>query len=472
MCISFGNPSDPCCEDAPAVPSTGGISRYLRPESIADYAGLSDAEWIAGTTGTPGPDADCFCFYHHFQASRQTGVFNVLNPIRWSPMAPEHDGGRFDCWRYTGGDQFRANPHSNGFVGLRRGLIPKDWHCRFIGGVALPWSPPLPSFCTRGTPGSDTEYQETNLQAIAPTIPPFEDADTDKLFTVEVSVAAICHYINGNQVRGVVFGDALDNVENWRVRVRPDDFYQIDVWYRVGYNGVPSGSADIAKGCAVIRTARVESGSELVPTYRKFNEGFYNDGVLPHFMNFLNVDFSPFFNSEKQTFEITLSGHRGWSLAYGSNGPHKLLNPLPGELIGQGELTVAVGSTSIICEVENDSPVERIFVLWAFEIAFAIITFKHGTAPVRSALYRSSDTSGGHYLTETQTTDFGTIRHAPPGRFNQAGTTVFALVPWSLNPNLNEAFEYYGKQSEGTTGPDPAIPSSVPRRIIVNRVSL
>ena len=452
MCISFGNPSDPCCDDAPAVSTYGEIWRFYRAAAISDYAGISDATWSAGTTGHPVVDTNCL--YHHFQTPniRTTAVFNILNPIRWSPMTPSGDGGRLDVWAETGLGYHAANDKQQGLVGMRRGFIPRNWHCRFRGDVAIAKFLPFPGFCVSD---SGSEYEEANIEAIAPAVGPWGYDGSSKTFPVYQSIFALAHILNGRQVGPVIIGEAAAEDSSRRIRVRPDDVYEVDIWYRIGLYAQPLLVSDTpTKGCALIRQSKVSNGSEFVATQsNQVNTG----SPGPATIGFRNVDFSPSFNPEKQTFAITVTGHRGWRLAYGSNGPHKM------RFGDSGELTPAVASTSIVCNIDSESPFEKLTVYWATEIPFAVLANAD-----YQLIYRSSLDSD-QYLSASTSTDHGSIRHAPPGRFDQQATTVFELVPWSLNSRL--PFEEFGQISEGTNGPDPAVPGFVPRRIIVTRAS-
>ncbi len=452
MCLTFGNPSDPCCEDVPLVSTYGEIWRFVRAASIGDYAGLSDAEWQSGTTGHPAINTNCL--YHHFQVPnmRTTTVFNVLNPIRWSPMAPSGDGGVFDVWAKTGLGYYAANDKQQGLVGLRRGFIPRNWHCQFRGGVAIAKFLPFPGFCVSNT--GDGIYDEAALHAIAPSINAFGYDGSSKTFPVEQSIFAIAHRLNGEPVGGVITGESVSDESSRRIRVRPEDVYEIDIWYRIGFTANPLLANGATKGCALIRQSKVSNGSEFVPTQtNQVNTG----SPGPATIGFRNVDFSPSFNAQQQTFEVTVVGHRGWRLAYGSNGPHTLRN---GEA---GELSPAVASTAIICTIDSESPFSKLSIYWATEIPFAVLANSE-----LQLIYRSSQDSD-QYLSASSSTDHGPIRHSPAGRFDSQGTTVFELVAWTLDSRL--PFEEFGQISEGTAGADPPIPAFVPRRIIVTRVS-
>jgi hypothetical protein len=466
MCITFGNPSDPCCDDAPAAPLGGFIQRHMIPQPITDDVGLSNALWLNGVTGNAETNLNRTCLYHHFTTpnKRTTSVFNILQPLRWSIEAPRNAGDSWDHWEdVTAGG---TSPHYKsgqlssagfGFVGVRDKLLPRDWHARFQGNLVWVKSPPTPAVCIRdfdviNVTGSES-YLEQSLQAIAPTTPPWQIDGNSDTYPVTTQVYAFRHVVNG--APGKVFlGDDLENDANWFIRVAPNDTYQIDVWYRVGIDASILFSPSAGKGCVYWPLRRVTNGSRQRSSY---------------LMAFDNVDFSPFYNATLQAFAMTIAGHTGWTFRDGSNGPHRLV---PEE---DWDAESGTGGAA----VETDS-VESFWSRIVFDFAREIpqVIFVPGPAlkarhPAvsQAILYRATD-NPDLYPERTNSADFGTVSHAGNGRLYQDGTTVFELVPWTVEGVPSESTAFFTLATgRADAASSPPSYREVPRRIILSRVS-
>ena len=467
VCITFGNPSDPCCDDAPAMPLFGFIQRYVYPEPIPDDVGLSDANWSTGITGNVEPNVNRSCLFHHFTTpnKKTISVFNILQPLRWSIETPAVDGGSFDHWvdLTVGGtsvDYQSGQLASSADVGIREKLLPREWHATFSGGVAkvVPFGL-QPSSCNRDFDvldvGGGESYLERSLQAISPTVPPWDVDGSSDTYPVSTQLFAFRHVVNG--VPGKTFlSDEITNDDPFFVRLSPADTYQIDIWYRIGVQATINKDESPGKGCAYWPLRRVTNGSRQRSSY---------------LLTFYNVDFSQNFNPEQQAFALSVAGHSGWTLRNGSNGPHSLV-PEDGWNAETGGGGAAVESN------DPNSFWELIRLEFSREIAQVI--FVPGDAmkakyPAigKVFLYRPVDNSG-IYRRSTVSADFGSVTHAGSGRFHQDGTTVFELVPWTLEGGLlGVSTEFYFQPATGKADSAGSLRSyrEVPRRIIISRVS-
>lgn len=471
MCITFGNPSDPCCDDAPAVPFLGFIQRHVYPEPIADDAGLSDANWSTGITGNVEPNVNRSCLYHHFTTpdKRNTSVFNILQPLRWSIETPANDGAPWDHWTdlTVGGthpDYKSGQLTFDGFntVALREKLLPRDWHARFFNGIAKLANFPRPYVCNRDFDvldlGGGESYLEQALQAIAPSVPPWQIDGNSDTYPVTSQVYAFRHVVNGVPGRVCILEDAEDDAGEF-VRVTPADTYQIDIWYRIGLEASLLFSASPGKGCAYWPLRRLSNGSR---------QG------SPYLLAFYNVDFSPNYDPNLQAFALAVAGHTGWTLREGSNGPHVLVT--------NDDWHAA--STAGGAAVQTDDPAS----FWALiQLNFAReipeILFAPGAALkakypniAETIMYRPVD-NPGLYRKSSTSADYGSVTHASSGRFYQDGTTVFELVPWTVEGGISDesdgfiSFLIQQGVARFDSSDSPPAYREVPRRIIINRVS-
>lgn len=446
MCISFGNPSDPCCDQAAASPLSGFIQRYVYPEPIADDIGLSDASWSFGVTGTPAADFNRTCLYHHFTTSskRDVSVYNVLQPLRFSIESPSADGGEFDHWNdlTAGGFHpfFKSGQLGGDGLGIRDRLLPRNWHARFQNGVAKITQFPLPTNCLWDSEllnlGNPPSYLERSLQAIAPNLAPWEiDGNTDS-YPVTTQPIAFRHVVNG--VPGSV-NPVTPGSNEFFIRVTPTDTYQIDVWYRIGLSASENFGDAPAKGCTYWPLRKVSNGSRQNSSSR---------------MTFSNVDFSPNYHPERHAYSFTAAGQSGWTLV-------DAVSP-------DGSAGVrSTDTNSFWFEIGLDFVREIAQIL--FTPGPALIARHPNVA--RTILYRPVDDTG-FYRSFTQSADYGAVTHAAAGRFHQDGTTVFELVPWTVE-GVPVGFNLPSPLSTGRMN-SASLPTryrEIPRRIIVTRVS-
>ena len=467
MCITFANPSEPCCAPVEPIPLSGYVYRYYQPTILEDYEGLADAAWSDGTTGETSPARNAVAVYHHRTTpnARTTSVFNILPPVRWSVTAPDTDGGTYEQWSEnpTFAGHFReSNGFQTGYVGIRERLIPRGSHCRFRGDISNipgPGQVPVPNYCHGGIYGS-AEYAERSLQAIAPGFAPWQYDGSDDVFPVSVSVFAFRHRINGNP-GPLHIGDAVQLANNWRFRIRPTDTYEIDLWYRIGIEAALHFPTTPAKLCVYIPFGVISDG---------------NTSRQSQLMLFGNVDFSPAFNWQKQTYAVSIGGHRGWTLKNGSNGPHKIATD------EDWEASNGAGGVNFVPADYRTGYVERIALNFEKEIAEVLLVTGPKMRPAgtpegvgKVLLYRS-EANANLYRRRTRSTRYGEIEHASPGMFNQAGTTVFRLVPWSWEAGYyagtveDVGHTVYLHESEGRTTANPVIPRTVPKTITLTRV--
>jgi hypothetical protein len=426
----------------------GFIQRPVIPEPIADDIGLSDASWSYGVTGTPSDDFNRTCLYHHFTTTskRNLSVFNILQPLRFSIDSPSADGGRHDFWSdlTVGGTHpfFKSGQLGEdglGTVGIREKLLPRDWHARFQNGVAKITQFPLPANCTWDQEllnlGNPHSYLERSLQSIAPGLPPWEIGSPFS-YPVTTQPVAFRHVVNG--VPGSVSSvDAGSN--EFFVRVTPEDTYQIDVWYRVGQAASQNLSDSPGKGCAYWPLRKVSNGSRQGSS---------------SLIAFFNVDFSPNYNPERHAYAFTAAGQSGWTLVN----------------------AVSPDGSSGVMSTDSDSFWSEMVLDFGREIAE--ILFTPGPALIarhpnvaQTILYRPVDDTG-FYRRFTQSADFGGVTHASSGRFYQDGTTVFELVPWTVEA-VPPGVSLPSPLSTGHMN-SASLPSryrEIPRRLIVQRVS-
>ena len=469
MCISFGNPSDPCCDDAPAVPALGFIQRHFYPEAIPDDAGLSDAQWSTGITGDLATQFNRSCLYHHFTTPDQknTSVFNVLQPLRFSIESPSNDGGEFDHWYdlTVGGTDPEYQSGQLTFDGvntaaIRDKLLPRDWHARFVNSIANFANWPVPSVCRRDFDAVDLtgveSYLERSLQAIAPSVPPWQLDGSEDNFPVTTQTWAFRHVING--VPGRIFFPYITAHDyGTSVRVTPTDIYQIDIWFKIGIAGLPNHDAIPGKGCVYWPLRRVSDGSR---------QG------SPYLLTFYNVDFSPAYDPAKQAYSLTVAGHSGWTLRNGSNGPH-VLTPASND----NNWSAESGDAGAVVQTYNPSSFwSRIVLDFSREIASAFLVpgdaMRAKYPEIGHAfLYRPVD-NPGLYRKSTRSADYGSVTHAHCGRFYQDGTTVFELVPWTVEGGLGGVdYTFQPALGRADSGNSPPVYREVPRRLIFSRVS-
>lgn len=422
----------------PPIPLAGQIRRMMTPNFIADYEGLATASWTSGVTGNIGTAASSSwnCQYHHVVRSDPRIEYDViLPPVRWEIAAPSTGLGTYDFWNTRSGILQGYIPQGigtgGGTIGLINKLLPSSHFAEYLNGFAeLLQTPfPLPAQTTTAAPNT---YREASLQAIS--------AGT-QVYGPSLSVAAIRHRVNGTAVGTLTLNPPGNRsvTTAWRFDVSEGDAYSIDVWYRFKMPAQPNVTWPL-KACAYIPTSKVSNGSRRVLSTVPF---------LPLCV-WQNINFSPDFNYQEQTYQTTVGGHSGWTLKDGSNGPHKMITG--------GNWAAGIGNGEIIWKyIPANSYCNAIVYRWNREVPH--VEFYPG--PLSSVwggsasstpvfIYRSTSSVG--YLGGSSSTDFGPLTHIDAGNISQAGSTTFSLqmiedaVPSIISgsyfePSFPEAFD-------------------------------
>lgn len=449
-------------QSPPPVPVSGSIRRYMNVQLLADYEGIADTTWTLGTTGNINGAANTSfnCYYHHYTTTNQRTESKtfLMTPLRFSIAAPATDGGTYDYWlAASGAPTYRRYAGSIlGDVGITDTLLPTGTHGVWNGGYSLLYRPNFYAFCVSVNDFNPTTWKEATLNAIASTTQVWgffgglqqnSGCDTPQ-------IAAIRHRVNGVAVGSLILnpGNNPEVGTNWRIPVLPDDTYELDVWLRIGTQAKASYPAIPGKACLYIPTTRVSNGSRQTQITNAGGYGTYGNVFL-----FRNVDWSPNFSKVDQTYSVTISGHSGWTLKDGTDGPHKMIT--------DSAWTAVFGDGFITWNKKvNDGYVRAINLRFEREIAHVELEpgplMSTTITPSNFLAYRATGT--GEYRTSTTSTDLGAVTHAEPGLFDQAGTTTFDLVPWSLAgggmPD-NAGFEGRGSGLVGLPGVD--VPTSI-----------
>ena len=409
------------------------IYRMMNAVEIADYEGLSTASWSSGSTGNINGLANSAwqCLYHHrVQTTPSVPYSVVLPPIRCSIACPASDGGTYDFWNDPSLHDFWNDPIPPGYVGYAHQpnqlggsgfypvsdkLLPSGHFAAFENGFCQ-----LDAFAFGCSPEI---FRFAALQAIAPTVPPSATYNG-------VVVHAIRHRVNGSPVGSLIMNPIANRslTTDWRFNIAQGDTYEIDAWLRFT---IPSQNTTSPTKAAV-----------LVPQYRVFNSSrritsaIANFGPFNPLARFSNINFSPNFNYQEQTYQVTISGHTGWTLKGGSNGPHKMVT-------GDGWIA-AIGNGSIIWKyTAANGKCNMIVFWWNREIPHVEFypgpthsAWEGATVNTSPLIYRPTAAAG--YRTNVSSTDFGTLGIINQGTINQAGTTTFDLVQEITNarPNL------------------------------------
>lgn len=441
----------------PPIPLPGYIQRMMIPSVISDYEGLSTASWSSGTTGTIDGIANSSwnCQYYHATTANQrtTPIDVIMDPVRWSIACPPVNGGTYDWWnlsaaanRYTTpalgniGDSGESTATvSQGTMGFSSTVLPAShfvtWQQGFAELAVLPlWNQGFGVY-----PGS--RGTEVTLNALS----------ANSLMTPRlVEIHAIRHRVNNAAVGTLQMQPPINRktTDAWRVNLSPGDTYGIDVWYRLYTPNSASMPTTSGKAFWYIPTTRVTGGSR---------RPFGNTQNLP-VAAFRNADFSAAFNYREHTYNITISGHTGYTLKDGSDGPHKMVS-------GGGWIAVIQNGRISWEKAVNDGHIWKIVFDWYRECPHVEIWPGPLNTISSSAVcfYRPS-TSG--YRTTTSATGIGTITHAPAASINQAGTTDFFQCP-TMFP-VTVPFEQF---REGRTGVPPAIQTSIPSMITLTRTT-
>ena len=403
------------------------IYRMMTAVEIADYEGLATGSWSSGSTGNINGLANSAwqCLYHHrVQTTPSVAYSVILPPVRWSIACPSSDGGTYDFWNTFPSAGYVAAglnwAYGNGLMGLSDKLMPSGHFAEFANGYCQ---------LNRTPSYSIAAFVCAALQSIAPTVPQTPAGGP------KITIAAIRHRVNGSAVGSLIQnpGSPLTSAD-WRFNISKGDTYELDVWFRFE---MPASAFS-----GPIKAAM------LIPQYRLFNNSKRLTGSTSYIGfnpvgQFANIDFSPSFNFQEQTYEVTIAGHTGWTLKDGSNGPHKM--------ISGGGWTAGIGNGSIIWRYNAASGKCNLINFW-WDREIPHVEFYPGpthsgwgggVTVTKPLIFRP--TAAG-YRTYTNSTDFSTLGHVPQGTIDQAGTTTFNLVQEITNaqPNIQSAADVLG----------------------------
>ncbi len=467
--------------EVPPLPTTGSIGRVFFPSAISDYEGIATATWSSGATGTitnkGTSNGSWNCLYHHFTIANPAvdGYDVIMSPLRYEADCPASNGGVYDHLyaepvtnlAYKTNVIATGNTSTFGTVAIDKRLLRAPSHGIFTGGKAYITTRFGVSGC-RARQDDIFKWMETALQAIASTTPPLTQAAT-----VFATIHAIRHRVNGSAVGSLVvqpFSPYTDT--RMRIDLATDDEYACDVWYRIRY--LPSliqGTA-AKKSCFYIPTTKVSNGS------KRFRSAGIENTSGPGGIVFGNIDWTPDFNRLEQSYNVTASGHSAWNLEGGSDGPL----PMVVNSRGYGEAT-APG----LCELYPSDPSNPnwrgIWIVFGVECPFAIMFMGPSSgAANKMALYMPATV--GNYRTSVYVTDeANTFNVYSAGPFDEAGTTTFNLIPWSLKrPSQGIFTESSIRSNYGAGGllsghPEAhrglaAIPSDVPTSLTFTRINV
>jgi len=443
----------------PPIPLPGWIQRMMIPSFIADYEGLATASWTSGTTGNFAGVANTSwnCQYFHSTTPNQntTPIDVIMPPVRWSIACPATNGGSYDWWllssatnRYTtwalnqiGDLGESAVTTSKGTMGFCETVLPASHFVTWQQGFAELSVVPLWNSGTNLTQYPGSLGTESTLNAIS------GNPLMQQRFT---QIYAIRHRVNSAAVGTLRIQPNMNRraTDAWRFSISPGDTYELDVWYRLY---TPSGGvmpSTSGKAYWYIPTTRVSNGS------RQRTSQVANYPIAA----FKNANFSNAFNYQTQTYNITISGHSGYTLKDGSDGPHKMVSG------GGWNATIENGRISWEKAV-NDGYIRKIVFDWYRECPHMEIWPGplHSLNPLACCYYRPS-VSG--YRSTTLATGIGTITHAPAASINQAGTTNFFTCP-----TMYPVAAPYETFREGRTGPPPSIANDLPTMITLTRTT-
>ena len=434
----------------PPPPIFGEIYRTYYPAAVADYLGISTASWSTGTTGTSGTwTTDQNILYYHFTiaSDRTTSVQYITQPLRWTCDIPTIDGDPWDWWTETG--DFRNEEcgsaatgsgqglsNTNNIIGLTNGLLPISGDSHVIPPATYAdLAPSIPTIYS--PPVVDSAYTIPNIESIA--------AGT---LTSLPGNFAVGFYFTVSTYRLRVNGSLLTD---YTTAVVAGDVVELDVWYRVQYlkngglrRGTPRKFAVYVATSTVATSSRKSANGTGYVTFRNFEMAGIN------------------FDPASHTYTLTMSGG---SLRFpeGSLGPAKIASArswnayisssyirwYKDENIGGADLSVGI---------------EEVWLEFRRENVSLILTLTDAAA----ALYGVQKTiaytpvSDGNYLASTYARDSAaTITHADNGCFNQAGTTTFTLVGWSVQEVVSAPHYWDGGQASGLVGSYAAIPSTI-----------
>lgn len=406
----------------PPIPLNGMLYRMMTAVEIADYEGLATGSWSSGSTGNINGLANSAwqCLYHHrVQTTPSVPYSVILPPVRYSIACPSSDGGTYDFWNdlgtilgYVGYAHQPTNWGGSGLYGLSDKLLPSGHFAEFANGFCQ-----LQAMSFSCLP--DNIFRFAALQALAPTV--------SQSVTYIVSVHAIRHRVNGVAVGSLVLNPGNRSVTtDWRFDVLQGDTYAIDVWLR--FQILSQNVTSPTKALVMVPQYRIFNGSKRITS----PIGVF--GPFNPLATFSNINFSPDFNFQEQTYEVSIAGHTGWTLKGGSDGPHKMVT-------GDG-WTATISNGSIIWKNNAANGKCNMIVFW-WDREIPHVEFYPGpthsswegsilsTSPL---IYRPA-ASG--YRTNVNSTDFGSLGIINQGTINQAATTTFSLVQEITNAKPN-----------------------------------
>lgn len=496
MCISFGNPSDPCCDDGPPSHSIGRIMRFIRPRQIDDYAGISTHGWTLLESGARRgleeneAQDNKLCLCHEVVNSNvlnpASAQIHIMAPLRYEIAAPSSDGKQYDFFEslegvagYSASDFTHSSAYAHASDAISNLLLPNNSHCRFAGGLVEPYRYALPfltlaegdPFFTTYEGGYSTRFRHLGFQAISPGVNMlpgfpllFEPA------TPFTSIYAFRIVVNDEPTGPLrLWANASDQERadmNLKVRIRSGDRYAVDVWHRIAIDlnfptewGEEMGGIwgtetnyTIMRGVLTGQPLKMLAyiPLSLVSSGRQYGELLLLD----------NVDFAPRFNASTQAFEFSIGGHRGWTLNSEGNGPEKMIS----------------SAASAYWTGPGEGYIEQISLEFGREIADLILLPGDALRAMHpeiigAILYRPTlPPQENHYRRKTESTDFGTIFHAPCGPFVQDGLTIFKLVPWTVSSGVSD-IDGHSQLAVGSTSEVGPKLRGVPKTIAIRRVN-
>jgi len=477
MCITFLNPSEPCCERANQL--LGRITRWMRPTLVDDYYGFSTHSWSTGETGNrgnllPGDVASVnrVCFFHeliHENVMSELPETHILSPIRWTMAAPDQDGSGYDFWQALEdlpGLFEHGSPHGFSSNPVSPWLLPADGHCRFVDSKIEYDRFILPAAEIADSTGNNDYnfiFRDSGFQAISPGVsvlpslpPSFTPSRPLNPFY------AIQQVINGTPA-GPCFkwADATDQERAdfvFALKVKPGDRFEIDIWWQmqivVQFTRLNEDGSPDEVGDGIIRDLLKDRSHKIL---NFFPVSLVSTGRLfGTFHHFKNVNFSTRFDAASHRLEFSVAGHVGWTLDGNGNGPLRFSQ-------------VATDQADHV--IPGHEWISSLQLFWDREIADLYLVpgpamlARHPELAANQILYRPRWGGDEHYRRRTTHTEFGAITHAPCGRYHQHSITSFELVRWTAGPGPSR------ERAVGSSiGNDPVF-DGLPRRILIKRVT-
>lgn len=440
-----------CCHCPTGTVLEGRIYRFVYPSFPADYAAIATASWSSGTTGNATEDFNCRYVTLTTPDQRATSTELITDPVRWAVYGPASDGGTFDYWVANSGANatyLRNHQFIPAFkIPVTDGMLPSASHADWVAGeLALVASDP---FTGTGLPvPTSARTTEPNLY-------------NGSAIVSGMTIYAFAHRVNGSVVGGVnvtPFADA-----DYVCPISYGDTYELDIWYKMTFTASASYPATAGTFNRWLHTTRVSNGS------RRISNSLLPAG-LRYVLSFRNVNFSPSFDPETQTYQISISGHSGWTLLSGSNGPMTIQN-YTGVWFGN----VGSGFAELFRDVSASHPIYTIRLTWSSEIALVAVQlwsdqFYYNNYGAWPTYYYRSTTASPAYRTQTSSTDLGDVSHTNHGYFNQSGTTVFEYIPWNVGVvgSYIQSLISDGAYSNASL---PTKPAELPQTITFTRIA-